>query len=282
MILGVNNQVYTLESVRRLIDLKKWIRMPIRNLIHPKPDVWDFSFLDVLVPFLGANGIPILGLIEYSGKWAHDPTKPWFPSQPMPSQYDDFLKFVFTVVERCPTVMHWQVLNEPNRAAFWPPAPDVREYIGVLKVGYRAIKVANPFAKVVIAGTSGIDVEWYKKLYAMDAMGFFDIAAVHSYNFTNNKTITGELNALSRFRSVMTANGDKSDVWLTEIGWNMDEMSEETQAILLSRTIVDLTKRDYVGGAFIYKLMDTPGSHFGLLDGEGNPRTAYSTLLNIL
>ena len=106
---------------------------------------------------------------------------------------------------------HWQIYNEPGRSKRYGP---------VLIAANRAVKDADPGAKIVLAGLTGTeegspwDVLRYQ--YRRGGIGgWFDIAAIHLYTGKAENVDDG----VRLFRKVMKRHGDRrTPVWMTEFG----------------------------------------------------------------
>jgi hypothetical protein len=117
-------------------------------------------------------------------------------------------------------VRAWQVYNEVNDTLEWPnPSPP--EYAAFLGATAKAIRTADPAAKVVASGLAEKLTIWLKDYLAAlyQQPGFtasFDILAVHGY-------AAGPLDAariMQATHDIMVANGDGArPVWMTEMSW---------------------------------------------------------------
>jgi len=108
-------------------------------------------------------------------------------------------------------IRHWQILNEPGLS---------KRYAPVLRSAYRAIKGADPRAKVVLAGLTATPhgTAWGVLRYQYrkgKIRRWFDIAALHMYTGKPGNVLEGA----RRFRRTMARHGDRrKPLWLTEFG----------------------------------------------------------------
>ncbi len=111
----------------------------------------------------------------------------------------------------------WQIWNEPNIPAFWPPQPYYSRYIALLRAAHDAIKAADPTAKVVLAGLPNYSWLELARLYVYRGFrNLFDVVAVHPYT----KNPQGVITILSYVRAVMNQFGDKTKPLIAdEISW---------------------------------------------------------------
>lgn len=200
---------------------------------------------------------------------------------PSPTDWAQYMKYW---AGQLPDAIYWQIWNEPNEALFWQPKPNAAAYTELLKKSYTAIKEANPKAKILNGGLSGIGPvpQFLREMYANGAKDYFDILALHPYGQPNSPD-TYLRDFLYEIKNIMNANGDiAKPVWITEIGWPTDPsqfgyVSEQTQADYLKRTYEITRDIDFVETVFWYRLTD-PVTGMGIV---GKPaETAYKNLKN--
>ncbi|MDP3696712.1 MAG: glycosyl hydrolase [Candidatus Taylorbacteria bacterium] len=189
-----------------------------------------------------------------------------------PSHFDSWVQVLKFSVQKNPDATYWQVWNEPNEALFWQPRPDAAAYTELLKKSYIAIKEANPNAKVLNGGLSGVGPavkQYLRDMYANGAGKYFDILALHPYGQPNSPD-TYLRDFLYEIKNIMNANGDVAKpIWITEIGWPTDPsqfgyVSEQTQADYLQKTYDIARSLDFVEAVFWYRLYD-PVSGMGIV-----------------
>ncbi len=195
----------------------------------------------------------------------------------------------------------WEVWNEPNLPSFWTAGqPDSREYAQLLVLIGRAIKLADPRAKVVLAGLAHPKTErvtsapeFLAELYAFPVVReAFDVVAVHPYA----ATVQGVDRKLAQVRAVMARNGDAhKPLWITELGWSSAGAPHHlvkdpaTQARLTGETVSLLRRRhdDYRLGTVIWFRWQDPEvpcpkpggcwyDNAGLFTVDGEPKPAWS------
>lgn len=217
-----------------------------------RPEVLSFAKTD-----LKNQGIDIMVLKVDS--------KPgYLPGVPPPTNFDLWANDLKALVASHPDITYWQVWNEPNEVLFWYPEPNAVQYSDLLKKSYTAIKQANPNAKVVVGGLSGINPalrQFLRDIYANGARNYFDILALHPYGQPNGPA-TYLKDYLYDIKNIMDANGDLGKpVWITEIGWptftnQFGFVPQETQAQFLQETYDIARKLPFVKKVFWYRLQD--------------------------
>lgn len=114
-------------------------------------------------------------------------------------------------------IRYWEVWNEPDIPAFWSVQPFAKSYVALLRAAHRAIKAADPGAKVVLAGLANFSWLALSKIYAVHgANKLFDVLAVHPYT----KLPRGVITILTNDRRMMDRHGDAGKPILAdEISW---------------------------------------------------------------
>lgn len=112
-------------------------------------------------------------------------------------------------------------------------------------------------------------------IYANGGRGYFDAMAGHPYA-TPDVDTTG----IAWLRSTMDGKGDTyKPIWLTEYGWNVNQVGEQNQATYLEDSLNDFAAISSVTIATFQIIADIPASNTykGLTLQSLNPRPAYST-----
>jgi hypothetical protein len=265
-----------------------WVRDDfVWGLIQPKPDEWNWTATDRIVAELGNRKLNMLGVIAYSVSWA-TPTNAddgsamsFYPPDP-----DAYYTFVRTLVGRYKNVVHhWEVWNEPDNGTFWKPAPNASEYAALLKVAYRAVKDADPTAKVVTGGVSGNAVPYLEEMLAAGAAGSFDILAIHPYAVPLDPA-QGKIQSrpevhkildveLAKYRAFLGRHKLDRPVWVTELGWPAQDwgLQDNEQADYLSQAFALMLSSGLTERIFAYSFKDQsnkPGDSWGLVAWGNN------------
>jgi hypothetical protein len=204
-------------------------RVPINwDRIEPTQDgPPDWTQVDRKVGAAAANGMTVLGLVLGSPEWASGSRVALTPPKD-PGTYAAFLKQLiarygpfgqfWSEHPELPVVpvRDWQVWNEPNLSDYFAVQPFARPYVRLLRAAFKAIRQADPGAKVVMAGLANFSWKDLEKLYKAHVKGLFDVAAVHPFTgFPVNSVKIVRSN-----RRVMARHGDGGKpVWLTELTW---------------------------------------------------------------
>jgi hypothetical protein len=233
----------------------------------------DFAKSDRLVEASAQRGLRVMATVLAAPAWDSLHPERTFSPPTRPGPYADFLRTLIgrygphgsfwdahRALPRLP-IREWQVWNEESGAAFWADDekalfPDQRHawvhpYLALLRGAHKAIRRADPHARVVLGGLFGASWISMRQLYAADphAGRYFDMAAVHPYTaLLANVRYTLKLN-----RVAMAHGGDHiKPIVVTEFGWPSAagrarpslgfETNEAGQARLLTRGLTLLAR----------------------------------------
>lgn len=148
-------------------------------------------------------------------------------------------------------ILEWQVWNEPNGKVYFHPQPDARKYGKLIKISSRAIRGADPEAKIILAGMFGnaqiSQPEFLRRFYRVNGIRrFFDAIAVHPYS-SGIRDLKRQVRwALHEARR---GNDRGVELWITELGWGSGERGHplekgvEGQSRLLAKAFDLLGRR---------------------------------------
>lgn len=258
----------------------KWVRCGAGstaldwNGIQPAPDKMAWAQADAEVADAESKGLSLLPIIGYTARWAA--RFPGTPNDP-PSDLATWRNWVGQLVGRYKgRVSCWEIWNEPN-IDFFRGSP--AEYVRLLKCAYIAAKRADPSCRICLGGTAGVDLRFMELLYELGAQRYWDIVAVHPYQWGpkfNAELMNQQLTAL---RALMLMHDDRSPIWLTEMGWSTGdkEVTEAIQARLLVQSIVTALFLGNIGveKVFWYNAKDWGGAGHGLFREDGSKKPSY-------
>jgi hypothetical protein len=114
----------------------------------------------------------------------------------------------------------WQIWNEPNLTRYWTARPFAPSYVRLLRAAARALRGADPRARVLLAGLPNRSWTALRAIYRAGGRRAFDAVALHPYTTQPTHVVT-----LVRFaRRVMKRFGDRRKrVWITELSWPASE-----------------------------------------------------------
>jgi hypothetical protein len=188
----------------------------------------DFTLPDRMVLAAARAGLRVLPVINETPTWAA--TNPFNAAEP-PTDPKDYATFLGALVRRYGPrgyfwtlyprlrprpIRSWQIWNEPNLTGFWDANPWAPPYVRLLREASRALKRADPRARVIAAGLTNRAWDDLERLYRAGAKRWFDAAAIHPYTSSPDNVVK----AAQLTRAVMNAHGDRrTPLLLTEMGW---------------------------------------------------------------
>ncbi|HEX9987517.1 MAG TPA: glycosyl hydrolase [Chloroflexia bacterium] len=266
-----------------------WVREDfVWGLIEPRERQYNWTATDRIVGNLHDRKVNVLGIISYSVNWAtpaeEDDNSPSAVSFYAPD-HDKYYLFVHGLVSRYKgTVHHWEIWNEPDNTLFWRPQPNAEEYAALLKVAYRAVKDADPTAKVLTGGVSGNAIPFLEEMMAGGGGASFDILALHPYAVPLNnaqariesrpevhKMVDVELN---KYRAFLQRHNLDRPIWVTEMGWPARDwgLDDQAQADYLAQAYAQMLASGLVERIFWYSWKDSsdkPSDSWGLIAWGG-------------
>jgi polysaccharide biosynthesis protein PslG len=251
------------------------------------------AFTDRLMSDAAAAGIRVIATVDSSPCWAtaapasllsncspqrRGSANGWPPSDPR-----TYASFVAYLAQRygadLAAIEIWNEPDQSNENYFGGPEK-AKRYAAVLRAAYPAIKAADPSVAVLGGSFVGSNGVFLRALYAAGIKGYYDGLAVHFYTLT--------LAALRSIHEIQLANGDHTQLWLTEFGWSscwpqkiqQDQgcVTRATQALNLTNVLHALAKTSYVAVELVYKLEDGGSEDFGALTVTGARKPAAVAL----
>ncbi len=227
----------------------RWDRFDFRwNVIEDTQGSFDFSGHDALVNSDLAHGLDVVAILGSTAAWAAPdcpvvrlPSPDTLHGQPLIPQDDQWWRpcppegldlpwddpqngwgnFVYQTVKHFKGRVHvWELWNEPDLNWFWSGTPS--QYAQLLKVGYLAVKAADPEATVLFAGLAyWSNPSFYQQVLtslAADPDGaahnyYFDVSSLHLYSnaytpYSISREVMGNV----------AAKVGPHPLWLTETG----------------------------------------------------------------
>jgi GH35 family endo-1,4-beta-xylanase len=280
-----------------VVQLFPWREIePTRGQFH-----WEAT--DQIVTGADYHGLELIVRLDQHPAWANQVE---LTLNAPPENLEDYRGFVRRVAERYRgQVRAYIIWNEPNLAVEWGGAqPDPEAFTDLLRVGYEAVKAADPDAEVVAAGlaptnsNNGLALDeriFLRQMYQAGASAFFDVLAAHPYSFGQSPGAPERDNEhpafgrLAELRDIMVEYGDgHKPVWITEMGWTVDPPPEQPdigvtldqQAAYLVEAL-ELVRQNWpwVELVTVWNLSqpgpDDPFGGFSLFDPTGQVRPAY-------
>jgi polysaccharide biosynthesis protein PslG len=177
---------------------------------------YHFSAYDALMSALDARGMGALWILDY-GHPDHGGS--------VPRTTEDiaaFGRFVGLTAAHCN--VRYEIWNEPDTQQFWPPNPNAEEFAALLREAVRAVRRADPAAKVVSGGVSRFDLEFLRKTIDPDLAADLSAIGVHPYPKGRPERIGPELSDLGEW--ARRSFGERLEIWDTEWGYSSTNATE--------------------------------------------------------
>jgi hypothetical protein len=214
------------QPIRRLKDVPRDWR-PVFRPVKGRPTT--FAETDRLVAAAARSEIALLPTVLDAPPWAsRHPDKYNSP----PAGVQAYPAFLRALIDRYgpsgsfwdehpdtpkQPLRDWQLWNEPDHLHYWSDQPYARDYVRLARATRRAIKDADPGARVVMAGFADRLWDSIAAVYRADAKGVFDVVAIHPYTFEPRNV----LRAVKFARRALRRAGDgERPLWLTEVTWS--------------------------------------------------------------
>lgn len=291
-----------------------WVRQQIHwRDLEGEEGQFVWRPLDRFVSAARAHDLRIMLSIVRSPEWATSEGHTGLPDDP-----STLARFLGEVAARYRgRVSAYEIWNEPNLAHESGGAPgDPSRYLATLQASYRAIKAADPCALVLSAPLAATqnpepdvatdDLPFFEALYTLEKNTFLrsaDLVAVHPGAGPHHPDERWPANApgeshhyfrhIERIHQIMQRHGDQRQVWITEVGWTVEQahgapqpVSEQQQADYLVDMLWRVRQRyPRVSGVFVWNLnfavITPPGDEkatFGILNPDWSLRPAFRSL----
>lgn len=302
--LGVNVALdrYTEDQVASALSLADeggfvWVRQSFylsRVMGEGPGDAADWSGVDRVMDALGEHpNLRMVAVLE------DDPPAP-------PADHEEFAAFARAFAERYgDRVDDYQIWDEPNLEAHWGGPVSPTGYADLLSRAARAIRRADPGARVLLAGLAPTteagprnmsEVRYLERLYEAGAAPFFDIVAAKPYGFDtgpyDRRVDASVLNAsrVLLLRELMVERGDEGKaIWATHWGWNAlpegwegrpSIWGQTDEATRAERSVAMLERSrsewPWMGAMIIETLQPEPLPATSSSEGMENPRWGFS------
>lgn len=252
----------------------KWMRDEFNwGHLEPEKGKWNWERLDHSVETATEHGISVFGLLCYWAPW----TKPYTQEG-----INDYCDYVRTVVGRYKDrIKYWEIWNEPN-IGFWTGTTE--QYAVLLKAAYRAVKEADPDAKVIGCCTAGTDLRFIEKVLQSGDYDNMDILSIHPYRYPPTPEETDFIGELKKADALLRRYGKAKPIWITEIGWptnlGSNGSSESKQAAMIARTYMQAIASGVVQKVSWYNFrndgldMSYNEHNFGIIRRDQSPKPA--------
>lgn len=284
-----------------------WVRITIRwSAINPSPGEWQLAELDRDVAAARAHGLEVLAILSHTPEWAGGGPHGTVP----PADLELWRELVERVAHRYRgRIAAYEIWNEPDVSDLgfgigWQRDLDVPpRYVDLLHAAATIVRAEAPGTLIVAPALSSASTARTAELWRqIETTVFADGAAVDDVDVVSvhqnvlDADAPGEwlVRLLSRKLYPLSAEAPalaNKPLWITELGWQSEEVGEARQRQYLEQALTHMTgaadwpRCDDVGNyritaAFIYKLRDDAGPETsGIYRENGEAKAAVTDFL---
>jgi hypothetical protein len=206
-----------------------------------------------------------------------------------PTNVADYARFAGVVARRFAALpgMVYEIWNEPNDPHFWTTGPNVAKYTAMLKASYRAIKNADPEAGVLAGSILSNDIRFLHGIYANGGGGSFTGLAIHPYTAGRAPGDTSSAwfsfkTSVPQFRKEMARHGQYKAIWITEMGWSTNQVSDATRATYFKQAVAIARTWASVRAMGAYTIHQSQFQAYGLLRTDGSTTASWRAYDSVL
>jgi hypothetical protein len=256
----------------------RWVRMDFKwDATERERGQYDFSAYDRLLSALDESKIQALFILDY-GNPLYDEGAP--PRTPATRQA--FVRWAVAAAKHFSnrSVM-WEVYNEPNHDAFWPPRVNANEYVALALAVGRAFRSDVPGEKLIGPAVSEMDFAFLEACFKADLLDYWSAVSVHPYLRSDPEEAAVEYCRLRKMiQQHSTARDSQRVIPIISGEWGYSSawrgMSEEKQGAMFAREMLTNVANE-IPMSIWYDWRDDgsdpndPEHHFGLV------RNAYQS-----
>ncbi|MGZ5435157.1 MAG: cellulase family glycosylhydrolase [Pyrinomonadaceae bacterium] len=213
----------------------RWVRMDFQwSLTERERGRYDFSPYERLLTALDEHRIRALFILDY-GNPLYTADKAVRTEQARKA----FARWAVAAAKHfVGRGILWELFNEPNVPIFWPPKPNVNEYIAFAETVSRAWRAEVPNEKLIGPATS-LEFEFLEPVFKAGLLEYWSAVSVHPYRQTNPEIVADEYcllrETIARYRTASTSREIPiiSGEWGYSSVWR--GMNEQIQGELLAR-----------------------------------------------
>ena len=214
----------------------RWVRMDFKwDLTERERGRYDFAPYERLLRALDEHGIRALFILDY-GNPLYTADKAVRTEQARQA----FARWAVAAAKHfAGRGILWELFNEPNVSIFWPPKPNVNEYIALAQTVSRMWRTEVPNEELIGPATSGLDFDFLEPVLKAGLLEYWSAVSVHPYRQTNPEIVSDEYcllrETIARYRPA--PNGRAMPIISGEWGYSSvwRGMNEQIQGELLAR-----------------------------------------------
>jgi hypothetical protein len=260
----------------------KWVREDLLWAATEKAKGhYDFSAYDALLKRLDAQHLRVIFVLDYGNPLYADPgDKQPFLSRIGTEEFREaFAAWAAAAVTHfAGRGCIWEMWNEPNYKTFWPPAPDVSQYIALASAADAAIHSAAPGEPIIGPASSTMAFDFIERCCQAGLLNDWAAVSVHPYRRTDPATVIADYARLRDIIAQYAPPGRTIPIvcseWGYSTGWS--GIDEAKQAAYV-RGIFKVNIAAGIPLTILYDWRDdalkpdSPENHFGLVHRQYHP-----------
>ena len=256
----------------------RWVRTDFKwDLTERVKGTYDFGPYERLMAALDSAGLRALFILDYGNPLYDDGAPPRNAATRAA-----FARWAVAAAKRfAGRGILWELYNEPNHPQFWPPGPNVNEYIQLAHEVGKQFRAVVPAEKLIGPATSGIDFTFLEACFKAGLLDYWSAVSVHPYRQEAPETVAADY---ARLRDLIRTNKPGADIPIISSEWGYSTvwagMDIEKQAVLLSRQWLINTSNG-IPLSIWYDWQDdgtdaqNPEHNFGTVTYRYGPKLAY-------
>ena len=214
----------------------RWVRMDFSwEATEKQRGVYDFSAYDRLTAALERHRLNALFILDY-GNPLYTEAKAVLTEEARQA----FARWAVAAAKRfAGRGIIWEIFNEPNNEMFWPPKPNVDEYIALALTVGRAFRAELPDEKLIGPATA-IDFSFLESCFKAGLLEYWSAVSVHPYRKDDPETAAADYCRLRKM--IQSYSQGKREVPIISGEWGYSAawraMDEQKQAQMLSRELL--------------------------------------------
>jgi polysaccharide biosynthesis protein PslG len=213
----------------------RWVRMDFKwEVIETQRGVYDFAPYERLLAALDDNHIRAYFILDYGN--------PLYGADRSVRTEEARQAFARWAVASAKHFANrgivWELFNEPDIDIFWPPKPNVDEYIALALTVGRAWRAQVPNEILIGPASAAIDVPFLESTFKAGLLPYWSAVSIHPYRKTDPETVARDYCGLRKLlQSYKAANANSIPIVSGEWGYSSVSrwMNETQQADMLSR-----------------------------------------------
>lgn len=167
----------------------RWVRMDLKwDATEKTPGQYDFTDYDHLIAALEPYHLRALFILDYGNPLYDNGAPPRTEAS-----RDAFAKWAVAAATHFKgRGVLWELYNEPNHSLFWPPDPNVEEYIALALAVGRAFRGSVPEEKLIGPATSEIDFDFLESCFKAGLLEYWSAVSIHPYRHSDPETVVSD------------------------------------------------------------------------------------------